>query len=236
MSPTRIRCGACGTEQEAPEDPTTATCEICGASLSRGSAGAPIELIDPEDSTIQQEDRAARLSRTLQELVTAPPGGAAEQIRELVAATRRAGLAFSLVPVWGLWRLWQSEEYTSAEKIAWGTGSLVLTSALFVAIASLVPGAAERALAANGVVQSDFQAIAAMVDQYATENGSYPNDDVWARTVERGDARFLDPWNRFYRYRLEPDQYALATYGKDGEPGGSAEDADVSRDFPRRKE
>jgi general secretion pathway protein G len=40
----------------------------------------------------------------------------------------------------------------------------------------------------------------------------------------------LDPWGKAYGYRApgEKGDYDLISYGKDGAPGGSAENADIS--------
>jgi general secretion pathway protein G len=41
----------------------------------------------------------------------------------------------------------------------------------------------------------------------------------------------LDPWGKPYIYRYpgaQGDDYDLLSYGKDGQPGGTGEDADLS--------
>ena len=53
---------------------------------------------------------------------------------------------------------------------------------------------------------------------------------VFAGKVQSVSPRFLDPWGRPYLYR-RPGQagseYDLLTFGRDGVPGGSGEDADI---------
>lgn len=101
-----------------------------------------------------------------------------------------------------------------------------------IGIVSLLPGAAERTAAARSRIDEDMAALARLVETYRADSGSYPDVDAWRRSVERGDFRFFDPWNRPYDYRLEPEAFVLTTLGRDGAPGGIGEDADVSRSVP----
>jgi general secretion pathway protein G len=85
------------------------------------------------------------------------------------------------------------------------------------------------------------------LDQYRLDNDYYPSTAQGLealRTLPAGDppARnwrgpYLkkavppDPWGRLYLYKCPADSnangYDLATYGRDGKPGGDGEDADI---------
>ena len=231
MPNPRLQCVACGTDQEVSAS-ETAVCEICGAPFS-GDAEAPIDL-DAVAASASDRSEVRRELRTFEQMRAAPPGGEAQEISELLAATKRADFLLSLVPLWGPWRLWRSETYGRGERIRWTAASLVVTLALAVGLVALLPSADDRAKIARVRVEADFDELAALVERYSGDTGSYPTADVWSQTVERGDPRFLDPWNRNYRYRLDPDQFVLDTYGRDGQPGGSADDADLTRRVRRR--
>ena len=246
MPNSRLRCRACGTDQEASAS-EAAVCEICGASFSENATDAPIDLdADPIDLAAERIDLGAeaaaasdrsevrRQLRTFEQMRAAPPGGAAQEIGVVLAATKRADFFLSLVPLWGPLRLWRSDTHARGEKIRWTAASIAVTLALAVGIIALLPTAAERAEIARARVEADFDEIAALVERYTADTGRYPTAEVWDQTAARGDLRFLDPWNRVYRYRLEPDQFVLDTYGRDGQPGGSADDADLARRVRRR--
>jgi hypothetical protein len=231
----RTQCPVCGTDQEAPGGDAPALCEICGAPLSDGAVRVPIDLDELDGAPADEKRETLRELRTFEQMVNAPPSGAAEEIGKIRAATKRGDFLLSLVPVWGVWRLWRSEAYDDKQKVRWTLGSVAVTAGIIIGIAALLPGATERAQIAKARVEADFDGIAALVERYAKDTGRYPDSEVWNQTVERGDLRFLDPWNRHYRYRLEPDRFVLDTYGSDGQPGGTADDADLSRSVPRRE-
>ena len=83
------------------------------------------------------------------------------------------------------------------------------------------------------------------LDQYRLDNDDYPSSSQGLealRSTPQGEpaarnwrgpylkkAIPLDPWGRAYIYRAPGAQapYELATYGRDGKPGGQGEDADL---------
>lgn len=86
--------------------------------------------------------------------------------------------------------------------------------------------------------QADIRAIGSALAAYAVDNGGkYPDaldvlvkPDSRGKTYLRTTALPKDPWGRDYRYdapskgNLRPRVYS---YGKDGQPGGVGEDADI---------
>lgn len=75
------------------------------------------------------------------------------------------------------------------------------------------------------------------LDTYLLDNGRYPqsldglveNDtsrDTWQGPYLRGDLP-NDPWGNAYVYELDGREIFLYSYGADGAPGGTGDDADI---------
>lgn len=99
-------------------------------------------------------------------------------------------------------------------------------------------GKSERSAA-----KAQIEALAKALDTYRLDTGYYPTTDkgLDALVVKPNDepkwqgpylqkAVPLDPWGRPYVYRTggANGDFELLSYGKDGRPGGEAENADVS--------
>jgi general secretion pathway protein G len=94
------------------------------------------------------------------------------------------------------------------------------------------------------IARAQLDAFDKALATYRLDAGHYPSTEQGLRSlVERpGDepkwsgpylakAVPLDPWGRAYLYRQPGDaghDYELLSYGKDGQRGGSGEDADLS--------
>lgn len=92
------------------------------------------------------------------------------------------------------------------------------------------------------VARAQIDALEKALDQYRLDTGHYPaaeaglaaltqkpaNEAQWAGPYLK-KAVPLDPWGRAYLYKLpgEHGDYDLVSYGKDGQPGGSGDAADV---------
>jgi general secretion pathway protein G len=91
--------------------------------------------------------------------------------------------------------------------------------------------------------KAQIDALGKALDQYRLDVGHYPTSEqglaaLFARPTNEAkwDGPYLqknvptDPWGRAYLYRQpgEHGEYDLASYGKDGQPGGSGEDADIT--------
>ncbi len=95
-----------------------------------------------------------------------------------------------------------------------------------------------------GVARAQIQSFGRAIDQYRLDVGRFPtNEQGLAALYERpaGEARWSgpymrdrpppDPWGRPYRYRTPGPagkDYEVSSLGKDGVPGGQAENADLS--------
>ena len=91
--------------------------------------------------------------------------------------------------------------------------------------------------------KAQIDALEKALDQYRLDTGRYPSTELGLKAlVERPQnepkwngpylkkAVPLDPWGKPYVYRApgEKDDFDLVSYGKDGAPGGSGENADIT--------
>jgi hypothetical protein len=88
---------------------------------------------------------------------------------------------------------------------------------------------------------ADLQAIADAIALFHGDTGQWPHalEDLFISAIGgwngpylkgAGHKAILDPWKRPYVYQFigaGSPPYALATYGADGVPGGTGEDADI---------
>jgi len=93
------------------------------------------------------------------------------------------------------------------------------------------------------VAKAQIDALEKALDQYRLDTGRYPtseeglaalnqkpaNEPRWGGPYLKKDVP-ADPWGKPYTYRApgEHGEYDLYSYGKDGQPGGAAEAADVT--------
>jgi general secretion pathway protein G len=92
------------------------------------------------------------------------------------------------------------------------------------------------------VAKAQLDALEKALDQYRLDIGRYPsaelglealvkrpvNEPKWNGPYLRKSVP-LDPWGKPYLYRIpgEKGDFDLVSYGKDGQPGGSGENADI---------
>lgn len=93
------------------------------------------------------------------------------------------------------------------------------------------------------VARAQIEAFDKALDQYRLDNGHYPNTAqglaaLMAKPANEAkwDGPYLkkalppDPWGNAYQYR-QPGQhgeYDVLSYGRDGQAGGTGEDADIA--------
>jgi len=90
--------------------------------------------------------------------------------------------------------------------------------------------------------KAQIDALEKSLDQYRIDTGHYPNQQQGlAALVTRpsDEAKWdgpylrkglpLDPWGNAYQYKIpgEKIDFEVLSYGKDGQPGGTAEAADI---------
>ncbi len=93
------------------------------------------------------------------------------------------------------------------------------------------------------VAKAQIDALQKALDQFRLDTGRYPATELGlAALVTRptnepkwngpylAKAVPLDPWGKAYIYKMPGEQgdYDLTSYGKDGQPGGSGENADIT--------
>lgn len=93
------------------------------------------------------------------------------------------------------------------------------------------------------VAKAQIDAFGKALDQYRLDTGHYPSTEQGLAALDarpadepRWEGPYLkkavplDPWGRPYVYKQpgEHGDYDLLTYGKDGVPGGSRENADIT--------
>jgi general secretion pathway protein G len=93
------------------------------------------------------------------------------------------------------------------------------------------------------VAHAQIDALEKALDQYRLDTGRYPSSEQGLVALVQRPANepkwggpYLkkqvppDPWGRAYVYRApgEHGEFDLLSYGKDGQPGGTAEAADIT--------
>lgn len=92
------------------------------------------------------------------------------------------------------------------------------------------------------VARAQIDALEKALDQYRLDVGHYPSTEQGLQALQTspGDARWagpylkkavpLDPWGKPYQYRQpgEHGEFDLFSFGRDGQPGGEGEAADIT--------
>ncbi|RDU98405.1 type II secretion system major pseudopilin GspG [Trinickia dinghuensis] len=93
------------------------------------------------------------------------------------------------------------------------------------------------------IARAQIDVLTKALDNYRLDVGRYPTAqeglaalvgkpagvDKWAGPYLKKDVP-LDPWGHPYVYKVPgtKGEYAVISYGRDGQPGGTGEDADIS--------
>jgi general secretion pathway protein G len=92
------------------------------------------------------------------------------------------------------------------------------------------------------VARAQLDALAKALDQYRIDTGRYPSAELGLEALVTRPANEpkwngpylrkavpLDPWGKPYVYRIpgEKAEFDLISLGKDGQPGGTGENADI---------
>ena len=95
----------------------------------------------------------------------------------------------------------------------------------------------------QGVAKAQVEAFARALDTYRLDVGQYPTPEeglnallTRPNNVAKWNGPYLqkavppDPWGRHYLYRAPgvADDFDIVSYGKDGQPGGTGDAADVT--------
>jgi general secretion pathway protein G len=81
------------------------------------------------------------------------------------------------------------------------------------------------------VARAQVDALEKAIDQYRLDNRRYPTSEEGLAAVQPYMKKAVpnDPWGRPYVYRIpgERSEYEVVSFGRDGKPGGTGEDADI---------
>ena len=88
--------------------------------------------------------------------------------------------------------------------------------------------------------RGELRAYAELLEMYRSRAGRYPRTEEGLEALTKpwpggAEADFAgmdltDPWGRPYLYRSDGRTFSVATYGRDGAPGGLGPDADLRRE------
>lgn len=225
----RVVCPSCGSEQDAPGGQAPQPCAICGKPLLEAAPAPPPARSESGAALAQPESGLAAAAEVFSK--QQPRSGPHPEVDALLSVDKRLTSILALVPLWGLWRLSQSDQHTSQEKSLLGAASLGLAILLALGVWAIVPSAEERADAVRAQVRQRIQVLAGLVEEYRKEHGALPDQAAWRHSAAGGDLRFYDPWGQIYGYAPSRNGFTISTYGRDGVPGGRREDTDVSVEF-----
>jgi general secretion pathway protein G len=82
------------------------------------------------------------------------------------------------------------------------------------------------------VAKAQIDSLEKALDQYRLDNRRYPTGEEGLTAIQPYLKKTLpnDPWGRAYVYRVPGQRggdYEVFSYGRDGKPGGTGEDADI---------
>jgi len=123
---------------------------------------------------------------------------------------------------------------------------IIVLGLLAALVGPRILGRVSEARSATARTQIDLLGLA--LDNYRLDNGVYPTTEQGLVALQEKPSREplplnwrgpylkkavpLDPWGRPYLYKSpgehNPTGYDLFTFGRDGQPGGEDEDADIT--------
>lgn len=223
-----LRCARCGTVQEVELGDHHVTCKECAQRLG-GPPAAPHTPGSTVGRAAPRFQPTPQTRQVLAELHERGPGSEVLDVMvDLLTFHGRLTWLGSFVPFLGPWLVARSDLARDPKrKLQW-----VAAGTTLLAVVGIV--SAWQPLSAPPVplpeqVQAELGVLADIAGAYRDKHGAYPDAATWKRTADQPDLRFFDPWSRPYGYvRTHDGGATIGTLGRDGAPGGSGEDADLS--------
>lgn len=151
--------------------------------------------------------------------------------------------------------MWPRNKSTRLAAARGGAGGFTLIEILVViTVIAILAGLVTPMVFRNvgdakvSAARAQVEIFATALDAYRLDNDYYPTSEQGLNALRHAPANStaasnwrgpylrkdppLDPWKRPYLYvspgEANPEAYDLQTYGRDGVPGGSGEDADIT--------
>jgi general secretion pathway protein G len=117
---------------------------------------------------------------------------------------------------------------------------VVILGLLVTTVAVVVSG--QLGKGKSEIARTRAQIIAQAIEQFTIEHGRIPSQEEGLQILVQprpdqprpylNPAQIKDPWGNYYEYIVPGrySEYEIISYGRDGQPGGEGEDADVSTD------
>lgn len=143
----------------------------------------------------------------------------------------------------------KTQQHQPTKRAGFSLAELMVVIVIIGLLATLVvPNVLQRlSTSQTGIAKTDIVSISRAIDEFAVQNGGrFPESleslverDEKGYSYLKGERVPLDPWKNEYQY--EPpsggaQDYRLYSFGKDGEPGGEGDDADITLQAIQNKE
>jgi general secretion pathway protein G len=137
----------------------------------------------------------------------------------------------ALIPVAGPYLIYRSPLHNGTEKYKLAWLSIALTGLVALSLVLQLRGSDTFEPGMRRKLDSDFNALGAVAEQYRLEHGDFADVATWQRLTRGEHPNFNDPWGRPYQYERTVDGVTIRTLGRDGINGGAGMDADLSAHF-----
>jgi len=189
-------------------------------------------LHSPRRTPLYKESRRAHLMssnlrKALAEIIPTESKDSPEGLQlleEIHSSSRRLSALVALVPFLGPLRIARLEGFRPQDKAKLMRLSVAVTAlaAIWIVVTPVLRGLGSL----QDRVDSEIRVLGNLAETYKAEHKVYPSIEVWQRSLQQSDTRFVDPWGRPYLYDPAVEHVSIGTLGRDGVPGGNGDDAD----------
>jgi hypothetical protein len=227
--PQTVRCGRCGSDQRFAPGVSGMLCRACTGKIVLRAAltsseppgsrwGRPQSAAPSRDVMRKHSKKRALLDGTA-------------AFEELRALQRQLSWTAAFVPFLGPWLIQWKELKTQQEKKQLRRRCLLVANFTLSCLTALVIAGEPRRVPPDKRAEAEIRVLGGIVQEFRARTGAYPDVAAWARTLDLGDPRYLDPWGRPYLYIGRNDHAMIGTLGRDNVEGGTGPDSDVWQTF-----